>query len=245
MDILLKQRIVGAIVLISLAVIFIPMLLSGKSELLSRQLSSNIPPKPVYEIKRPELVELEPLVQPSFSRPESEEANQQALLDVEEPLPDAPKPVAKAKVKTSTVPAEPSSVEKQPIEKKNVVTQSSQKQSLAKQGLAKQNLEKPVVTKESKKTPPVFATGKVQPNTQLATSWVVQVGSFRQKKNATKLRDKIQKSGFTSFVSDALSDKGKVYRVRVGPELERTLADELQKKMRRKFGLDGIIVRYP
>lgn len=56
MDIILKQRLVGAIVLISLGVIFIPMLLSGKGELSSPILKSNIPPTPKYDIKKPDVV---------------------------------------------------------------------------------------------------------------------------------------------------------------------------------------------
>jgi len=221
-DKLLKQRIVGAIVLISLAVIFIPMLLSGKSKLLSNQLRSNIPPKPSYEIKRPEMTQFKQLEQPSFSRPEPEVVKNLPLLDANKSLSESKKPAISPSIKVSKVPPIDVSKEKQ-LEQSNTKTQS-------------------------RGTDPVLSPKTAQTSQQhvhLATSWIVQVGSFSQKKNATKLRDKIQKSGISTFVSEAQSNKGKVYRVRVGPELERSLADELRKKMRRKFGLDGIVIRYP
>jgi len=221
-DILLKQRIVGAIVLISLAVIFIPMLLSGKSDLLSNQLSSNIPPKPSYEIRRPEINDLEKPVQPSFARPEPEKVVQQPILDAEKSPSKAKKPTAAPSVEVSKDPAEKSAAKKQSE------PAPSTSQIPAPDKLAHPKISQP--TKES---------------AQLATSWVVQVGSFSKKKNATSLRDKIQKSGISSFVSEAQSSKGKVYRVRVGPELKRSLADDLRKKVDRKFGLDGIVIRYP
>ena len=82
-------------------------------------------------------------------------------------------------------------------------------------------------------------------NAQLATSWVVQVGSFSKQENAISLRNKIQKMGISSFISEAQSSTGRVYRVRVGPELKRSLADDLRKKIHKKFKLDGIVIRYP
>ena len=54
MDILLKQRLVGAIVLISLAVIFLPMLFTGPDEE-EQKFESSIPAEPVYEIKSPQV----------------------------------------------------------------------------------------------------------------------------------------------------------------------------------------------
>jgi DedD protein len=56
---LLKQRLIGAIVLISLGIIFIPMLLTGKGDLTTGELATNIPPKPLYEIQAPAVLPLE------------------------------------------------------------------------------------------------------------------------------------------------------------------------------------------
>lgn len=48
MNIQLKQRLVGAVVLVALAVIFVPMLLPGKGDLSGSIEGSNIPPEPDY-----------------------------------------------------------------------------------------------------------------------------------------------------------------------------------------------------
>lgn len=44
----LKQRLVGAIILIALAVIFVPMLLDGKGDSTMPTFGSNVPPRPGY-----------------------------------------------------------------------------------------------------------------------------------------------------------------------------------------------------
>lgn len=49
----LKQRLVGAVVLVALAVIFIPMLLPGKGDLSRGIDGSNIPPEPDYRFSAP------------------------------------------------------------------------------------------------------------------------------------------------------------------------------------------------
>ena len=59
MTALLKQRLVGAIVLISLGIIFIPMLLTGTDSLTTGELPTNIPPKPLYEIQAPAVLPME------------------------------------------------------------------------------------------------------------------------------------------------------------------------------------------
>jgi DedD protein len=54
-NILLKQRLIGAIVLISLAVIFIPMLFTSQNEKGEQKFESSIPAEPSYEIKSPQV----------------------------------------------------------------------------------------------------------------------------------------------------------------------------------------------
>ncbi|MBD3671455.1 MAG: SPOR domain-containing protein [Gammaproteobacteria bacterium] len=54
----LKQRLIGAIVLVSLGVIFIPMLLKGPDSIDTPIISSNIPPKPE---RKTEVIPLKPL----------------------------------------------------------------------------------------------------------------------------------------------------------------------------------------
>ena len=76
-------------------------------------------------------------------------------------------------------------------------------------------------------------------------SWVVQIGTFSSKDNADKLIIRLRKLDFTAFVQPLEENNGVVYRVRVGPELLRTDADALLKKIKENTKLDGMVLNYP
>jgi DedD protein len=61
--------------------------------------------------------------------------------------------------------------------------------------------------------------------------WVVQVGSFSNKVNATRLADSLRKKGFDVFVSQTDGGSALMHRVRVGPvgdkPAAKVLADSL------------------
>ena len=50
MDIIIKQRILGSLVLIAIAIVFVPALLSGNASVFHQSLQSNIPEKPAFVI---------------------------------------------------------------------------------------------------------------------------------------------------------------------------------------------------
>ena len=137
----LQQRIVGAIVLVTLGVIFIPALLDG-SGYRSRQ---------VQDIEIKDKPEFPPLTQKKV-----------------EPI------------------ATPLEVNRQ--------EQTKQQKS---------------DTRQSHKKP--------------IKSFALQVGTFGSNENAEKMRDQMREAGYTAFVHKSTS-KGKTsYKVRVGPELERSV----------------------
>lgn len=74
----LKQRLVGAVVLVSLAVIFIPMLLDGGERSRMPMFGSNIPDKPDYHFE-PLEIPLHPVTTVAEDRPQ--------LIDKPEPVP--------------------------------------------------------------------------------------------------------------------------------------------------------------
>ncbi len=98
----LKQRLVGAVVLISLAVIFIPMLLDGGERSTMPMFGSNIPEKPDYQFE-PLEIPLQPVPPIDEERP--------VLIDKPEPEPEAkpepvPEPEAKPEPKETAPPVE-------------------------------------------------------------------------------------------------------------------------------------------
>jgi DedD protein len=71
--------------------------------------------------------------------------------------------------------------------------------------------------------------------------WVVQVGSFSSSKSAEALVAKLRLSGLTAFSEKVTSASGSVYKVRIGPELDREKATELARKVKLEHQLDGFV----
>ena len=196
----LKQRLVGAIVLVSLAVIFIPMILPGGG-LGGSMNVGKVPPEPDYR----------------FSPPK--------------PVPKAP-PMSDAVI----VPMGESETKPSPPEEKAEKTGSNKIVSEKAASAKKANTRKPA-TSTVEKTPDI-KPGQV-------TAWIVQVGSFTSASNAKALRNRLRKMGYATFVEAVKSKQGMKYRVRVGPELTRALADKLQKQLVKKAKLKGVVQSYP
>jgi len=76
----------------------------------------------------------------------------------------------------------------------------------------------------------------------LDTGWIIQIGSFSSKTNSIKLRDKIRKKGFVTFVDEILNPaRQKRYRVRVGPYATRDEALQQKQNIKNKMKLEGIV----
>lgn len=78
-----------------------------------------------------------------------------------------------------------------------------------------------------------------------AAGWAVQVGAFSAETDAETLRDRLRGGGQPAFVERVPTDKGELFRVRVGPELRREAADALKATLKQRFALDGIVVAHP
>ncbi len=76
-------------------------------------------------------------------------------------------------------------------------------------------------------------------------SWVVQVASLGSPDAAKGLRDKLRAKGYTAFVEQATVNDKQYYRVRVGPEVERTRADRLAAELQRETSSTPLVQRYP
>ena len=79
---------------------------------------------------------------------------------------------------------------------------------------------------------------------QLPVSWSLQVGSFRQQDNATKLREKLRADNYRAYVLGADNHSGKIWRVFVGPMVNKQALAELSTELEGKLDLKGRIVRY-
>jgi DedD protein len=235
-DILLKQRLVGAIVLISLAVIFLPMLFTGNSD--DEQIfESSIPAEPVYEIKSPQVSVPLPLPSKTLEKvPLREPVIKQDIQAKTEP-----QAVSKTTDSNKTKSQKPKTI--QPIQ------QSDSQEKTPAEPAPTVSVSKPTPTPTptpddaAAKAVGTAPTVAIKPSN--VTGWVVQVGSFSQKANAEKLRDKLRKMGMASFVVTGMSNNKKVHRVRVGPEIDRNDAEKIQAQIKEKTKLSGLVMKYP
>jgi DedD protein len=216
MDFLLKQRLVGAVVLVALAVIFIPMLLEGPDRTMVPEMEplpepvGEVPGRPLSSFPAPD--EIPP-------QPEQSVIMEDAETGVTEDMQEQPLelPSADAASEPRGEPVAPTAVAE---EEQTPVS------------------EPPVIAPQAVSEKAAEAAGPL-------SGWVVQVGSFSNQANAVGLRDKLRAGGFTTQVEKVTVDRAVHYRVRVGPFLERGEADRVREKIAGSFELKGRVMSYP
>ena len=76
-------------------------------------------------------------------------------------------------------------------------------------------------------------------------TWVLQVGSYKDRKKALSQRDKLRKSNIAAvFIEKFSIDNEPVYRVRLGPFLNRDQSKVALNKIKAKYDIDGLIMKY-
>jgi DedD protein len=84
--------------------------------------------------------------------------------------------------------------------------------------------------------------------TQVATPadplirWVVQVGSFSAAANAETLVARLRGEGLSAYTETVSGSGSTIYRVRVGPYLERDEALSVDRLVNERFSLDGVVM---
>ena len=72
--------------------------------------------------------------------------------------------------------------------------------------------------------------------------WVVQVGSFSNAANAEKLVASLRLDGQSAYQETVTSSGSIIYRVRIGPFLERKEALRMERLVRDKRSLEGVVM---
>jgi DedD protein len=74
------------------------------------------------------------------------------------------------------------------------------------------------------------------------STWVVQAGSFTAEANAKALVEKLRKQNLPANIHITHKESGDIYRVTVGPELNRARAEQMQKQVEGAVGIKGILL---
>jgi len=203
----LKQRLVGAFVILTLAIIFLPMIFDKPHEG-ERGKVVPIPPKPDFQsvtITKPE-------------KPRYE------VLEVEDHgASSAPQPTQRKPVAVQEAPTEASA--SAPVEQveKTVVEANSKEPD------AERNQQDSAEVKHL----PVFKD-----------VWMVQLGTFSNKENAYRLRDRMRKDGFDSHTKP-LERNGKTsIRVFAGPFVSKLEAQKFKTRLDAKYRVQSLVLHF-
>ena len=77
------------------------------------------------------------------------------------------------------------------------------------------------------------------------TVWMIQIGTFGKEANALKLRNKLRKEQYPTYLDSYKNSQGDMlWRLKVGPEMSVKRAEELRAKLERDTGLKGLLVQH-
>lgn len=215
----LKERLTGAVVVLLLAVIFVPMLLDNSAQDDIEITKTNIPPGPDVEFKSAVLpVEELPPVEPPQMPLATTEPDNKGVFSPDNAMPA-----------TDTATDNPTSPQPLPVAEPTpppVVTARTE-----------------IIPVENSNVTARNPSGDTA--TRGMSAWVIQLGSFSSQTNADSLVRQLQTQGFPAYIEKVTTDAGIVYKVRVGPELSRPAAENMVKNLKAKMKLDGMILSFP
>lgn len=220
-----KQRLAGAVVIVALAVIFVPMLFEPES-LSPPPIQESIPRAPAFDPDTRSEVFLGPQDQGAGGVDDSQLTESQPLA-----LPPAGdlEPASAGDQADSAPAAGGTSSNKLPPASESAKAVSAP-------------MHQPVDLPSPPAAPkPVAPRGPADG----MPSWVIQVASLATSESAAELEAKLRKGGFSAFVEKAEVNGKLYYRVRVGPEVDRTSAERTAARLHERFKLETLVQSYP
>lgn len=219
-----KQRMVGALVLIAIAVIFLPMLFSRQDE--ARRVQVDAPAAP--QAPAPTQLKVEPV-----SVPEQQPLPQEPVPSDEE-LTQPVQPARPAQPVQQRTSQQPPAMPIAPAPSKPVAAAPKPVQTAPVKPA-------PAPTPAPVQTPVASAaeTNRVDAN-GLSVTWSVQLASLSNRANADNLQKTLRTQGYNAYIrtSDGVN------RVFVGPVIERAEADRLRDTLEKQQKIKGIVVRF-
>jgi DedD protein len=241
LDIGAKKRLIGAVVLVILAAVFLPMLVEDEQGLkpVPDAEFASPPPPPVDRGRQaevfPNLDEAAPRAMgtgtaPGLSEPKPAAAGGGLSADeLEAAAPVAPTPPVPEAKPTPPVPAVKPAPPDPP--------KAAAKPEGSKAAASKPDPVKP----EQPKAKPGEAAPSPVPKGR--GSWVVQVAALSTPEAAQQLEKKLRAKGYSAFVQKLEGTNRTLWRVRVGPEVDRDRAKAAADEIKRQTGLPDVNVQ--
>ncbi|MBK1732430.1 SPOR domain-containing protein [Thiococcus pfennigii] len=231
MDEAAKKRLIGAVVLVLLMVIFVPMLFEEPSPPESDGgRTVEVPAEPDFQSRPAEEV---------FLAPTAPVLNEQSLgadelgpidgLAPDEAAPFAPEGSAASDDPPRQMPIEPVAepvVERAPRDEPAPAAARSA----------------PPATPAARAEAPASVARPDPVPTVRAGAFVVQIAALSTAERASALADELRRQGFSSFTERAEVGGKTYFRVRVGPEADRAAAERLAEAVKRNTGHQGQVL---
>lgn len=207
----LKQRVIGALVLISLVVIFVPMLFDEPH---SERTSGTIklPEEPPF---------------PEVEAPQTPTSETPAYYIEEPDLPAASSTI-------ETVPESSGS----PVQAPGTTAEPAKEPETVQ---APEPVQAPQPKPQPKPEPKPEPADSAEYTRSLDGAWVVQLGSFGSADNARRLRENVREKGYNSHLQEITRGDQKLTRVFSGPFAEKAEAERAKQVLDKAFGLNALV----
>ncbi|MFW2439151.1 MAG: SPOR domain-containing protein [Arenicellales bacterium] len=219
-----RHRLTGAVVLILLAIILLPMLLSKKQEIVEPETDPVV--MEITKDGKKVFVSRISSVSPASSTSKSDKE-----------LPAGTKPATAVQGSSDSTPSAlfrplPPTAEKRSSSTEKPAAAKSTKTSSEKKPVAKKTTSKKAASAKTteKKSVPV------------TSGWILQIGVFSQSENAAKKVSELKKKGFNATSGKVKTSKGTVTKVWIGPFKDRKSAEKMQDRLQHKTRQRGIVV---
>ena len=217
-----RRRLIGAIALVTIVAVFLPMALDHEPKSVNRDITIRIPPTSsgTFTSKIAPMPDAKPVAKPASETPV------QPATPVKG---DAPKAaVAPAAKPAAEAPASPAvDTEAAPPKKPAVVQPKAQA--------------KPVAQPPARSAPAPQGANPAQPAAKSAGGYVVQVAALNDAAKAKQMQESIAAAGVKSYTEVVPIAKGQVTRVRAGPFVSRAEAEKIRDQLK-GMGLNGNVV---
>lgn len=218
---MLKQRVIGALVLLALIIIFVPMLFNRQDD--ARKVAVEAPPQPAA-----------PTVPATEVQPVQTPEAPPVVVVPDEPAKPLGKPQTPIAGTAGQAPTQNAPVSPAPAQSQPTAPVAKAPATPA-----------PVASAPAAPSATPAPAPAAKPDSRLGAanlpnSWSVQLASLSSRPSADALQAKLRSQGYNAYVRTADG----MNRVFVGPVIERSEADRLRDQLNKQNGVKGFVVRF-
>lgn len=253
-----KQRLIGVMVLVALATIVLPIAFHQSStQNIALSIPENAPPPPpLSDVQIAPPTRQTPMTEKvafqtehtneSTSQSQTEAANTESLTAPDQTLSPSASEGTQPVAQRAASPAEPLASEPNAQNTASTAQAPDTTSSPAAAAVTAttEHANTPVATSMTNAVS-VKPTPSIKPAAAQFPAWNVQLGSFSDEKNAQHLISTLRKNGFNAYSKPINTAQNKtITKVFIGPELHRTQAEAIVKKLQDQHHIKGFIVKH-